>query len=167
MAKIAISWNANLKDAGKKLVATRTFEDVVVNLFDTYEENLKFYGADFIQDSITGTSILVMIQNALRTNSLKLKVDDVSKYIGPKSFQYSDQEIRDFAASYRPEMNQAARERQALYDSMNKEGKALMDKQATADADNKALKKQIEAHKNMQKSGQVSQPSLVKNRKQS
>lgn len=170
MAKIAISWNANLKDDSKppKTIATRTFSDVTVNLFDTYKENVEFYGEDFIQDSITGTSILVAIQNALRTESLKLKGDKDAVYKGPASWLHTVQEMQVFALSYRPELNQATRERAALYAVASAPERELMDEQDAVKKQKADLDKRLAVMRSQSKSSApVAQPVVVKNRKQS
>ena len=180
MSKIAIDFKANLSkiDGEEKTpLNIRTYAGVPVNLFDTYEENLEFYGANFIQDALTGTSILVRIQNVLRARSLLLKDDitvDTSEVIGKirmwkdeSDFLYSMQEIQVFADSFKPQMNIAAQKWQEEYEAAGPEIKAVMDAIVEQKAKASELKKQLEAFKIQQKSSKKPQGEIKKNRKQS
>lgn len=95
MKKIQISWK--VKNGDKTL---RTFEGVAVQMFDTFADNVKFYGESFIQEIVIGTSLRVQIQNASRSHS-------VAKDPNGK-WTYSDKECVSFAESFKPELTAGA-----------------------------------------------------------
>ncbi len=180
MSKISIEFKANLfqVDNEKKIALnTRTYTGVPVNLFDTYEENLEFYKADFIQDALTGTSILVRIQNVLRARSLFLKdgiTVDTSEVKGKvrmwkdeSDFVHSMQEIKIFADTFKPQMNVAAQKWAEEYEAGSPEVQAVMDAMVEQKAKASDLKKQLDAFKVQQKSGKKTEGQVKKNRKQS
>lgn len=158
MSKIQISFKANLSsdNNGKKAkLFTRDFKAVSVNLHDTYKENLAYYGEDFIQDALTGTSILVQIQNTLRSRALLLKdsvtVDksevkgNVRMWRDAKDFRYTITEIQSFADSYKPQMNKAAQEWAEKYDSASPAMQKAMLALRTIEDDAKQKAKEIKA----------------------
>lgn len=183
MSKIQISFKANLSSIinGKKgKLFTRDFKAVTVNLHDTYKENLAYYGEDFIQDALTGTSILVQIQNTLRSRALLLKDDitvdksevkgNVRMWKDAKDFLYTMKEIQSFADSYKPQVNKAAQEWAEKYDSASPEMQKAMLALRTIEDEAKQKAKEIKAQMSIfEEQGKSSKANVavVKNRKKS
>lgn len=94
MSKQSIGWQVK-EGRGDDMIVLRSFEDVSCNLFDTLDENIKFYGEDYVLESLNGTSILVQIQNHMRTRSTAKKDDG--------SWKYSDKELIEYANTFKPQ----------------------------------------------------------------
>ena len=137
------------------MVVLRTFEDVSVNMFDTFEETVKFYGDEYCHQSLNGTSICVQIQNHMRARSTAKKDDG--------SWKYTEKELILDADTFKPSISAAAQRTQEEYDNASPALRILMDEQAENKKRDNDLKKRMVALKGQQKP--QTSGTVVKDRK--